>query len=204
MHRLAWIVVPMLTMAACADAGDSDERAGGDGGSATNTPPAEGASGLDGDGTVEEEQPPHYCDPQRDWPASLTADEDEVLRLVNEHRAAGADCGVMGVFEPTHALVMDPKLRCAARMHSLDMYEEGYFSHSSPDGSEPSDRMAAAGYSGFFWGENIGRGARTPATAVAGWMSSDGHCANIMHPGFEEIGVGRVDTYWTQKFGRPR
>jgi uncharacterized protein YkwD len=202
MHRLAWVAISWIAVASCADGGDSAERASERSDSGSATSPSAGDHGTDG--AVEDAQPPHYCDPQRDWPASLAADEDEVLRLVNEHRAAGADCGVMGIFEPTHALVMDPKLRCAARMHSLDMYEEGYFSHSSPDGSEPPDRISAAGYSAVFWGENIGRGARTPAVAVRGWMGSDAHCSNIMHTGFEEIGVGRADNFWTQKFGRPR
>jgi uncharacterized protein YkwD len=37
---------------------------------------------------------------------------------------------------------------------------------------------------------------------MTGWMSSDGHCSNIMTGVFEEIGVGYYDgANWTQTFG---
>ena len=39
---------------------------------------------------------------------------------------------------------------------------------------------------------------------INGWLDSDGHCSNIMNPGFTEIGVGFHDYYWTQNFGTPR
>ena len=47
-----------------------------------------------------------------------------------------------------------------------------------------------------------------PAAVVSGWMSSPGHCANIMNAGFTDIGVGYAfvagspyGSYWTQDFG---
>lgn len=146
-----------------------------------------------------------HCEPVSRFGAEVTAHEDEVLRLVNQHRAAGADCGTGGTFQPTHALVMDPHLRCAARLHSLDMYERNYFDHESPEGESPADRMEAAGYGPWrTWGENIiERGSGDPADMVAGWMASDGHCANIMSHGFTEIGVGIVSVLGTQKFADP-
>ena len=143
-----------------------------------------------------------YCDPVADWPAEWAQFETEVLELVNEQRAAGADCRTAGVFGPADPLTMIAALRCAARNHSMDMFERDFFSHTNPDGDGPAARIEQAGYDGLAWGENIAWGYSTPASVLAGWMSSDGHCANIMRPFFTEIGVGYHEgNYWTQSFG---
>lgn len=143
-----------------------------------------------------------YCEPVADWPAEWDAFEEEVLQLVNERRAAGADCGGAGTFGPAPPLTMNPALRCAARNHSMDMFVRDYFSHTNPDGDGPGQRIDYAGYDGFTWGENIAWGYATPQIVVANWMDSDGHCANIMRPSFTETGVGFYDgNFWTQTFG---
>ena len=41
---------------------------------------------------------------------------------------------------------------------------------------------------------------------VDGWLNSPGHCANMMEPSFEELGVGHdpsgaIGSLWTQNFG---
>jgi uncharacterized protein YkwD len=158
----------------------------------------DGAAGLPG-GVVE-----GYCDPTEGWSSSWAADEDEVLVLINEHRAEGAHCGGRSTFDPAAPLQMEPRLQCAARIHSLDMFERDYFSHTSPEGDGPSLRIEAAGYDARGWGENIARGSQSPASVVALWMDSDGHCANIMAANYEHIGVGRVERLWTLVFARPR
>ncbi|MDH5676083.1 MAG: CAP domain-containing protein [Myxococcales bacterium] len=155
-----------------------------------------------------------HCAAVADWDPAWAEFEEEVLRLTNEARAAGATCGELGPFEPAGPLVMSPELRCAARLHSQDMGQQGYFDHDSPDGRTPFDRMSAAGYSGGGGGENIAMGQPTPADVVAGWMDSPGHCSNIMQPGFTEIGIGywagaadnpwfNSNVLWTQNFGAP-
>ena len=55
-------------------------------------------------------------------------------------------------------------------------------------------------------GENIAAGQPTPESVVAGWLRSEGHCRNIMNPGFRELGLGFAQggtygTYWVQDFG---
>lgn len=98
---------------------------------------------------------------------------------------------------------MQAALRCAARNHSMDMGERDYFDHETPEGLGPGDRLDMAEYEGTAWGENIAWGYGTPEAVVAGWMSSDGHCSNIMAPHFTQIGVGYYQgSYWTQTFGR--
>lgn len=173
-------------------------------------PPDDGEPPADDDPPPDDEEPPadpdvpsnEYCDPVSDWDLEWVDFEEEVLALVNQHRASGADCGSQGSFDPAGPLTMLPALRCAARAHSMDMNVRGFFSHTNPDGHGPGQRLDLAGYQGFTWGENIAWGYPSPAAVVAGWMGSDGHCANIMRPQFNAIGVGYYEgNYWTQAFG---
>lgn len=168
--------------------------------------PGEGDTPTNGDG-IDEPAPPGDGteEPQLpDWDPVSAQYEDEVLALVNQRRAEGADCGGAGTFGPTHALTMNALLRTAARNHSLDMATRDFFDHFNPDGDGPGERIAATGYVARAWGENIAWGQRTPEQVVASWMDSDGHCANIMRSGFTEIGVGRhTENYWTQVFAAP-
>jgi uncharacterized protein YkwD len=148
-------------------------------------------------------------DPCDDWNPTWAALEEEVLVLVNEYRASGYACPE-GTFGPTGALVMDDRLRCAARLHSLDMATNDFFDHTGTGGTSPSQRVEAQGYTGWSTvGENIAAGNSTAAATVEQWMTStEGHCGNIMNPAFEDIGVGVAHDasatygwYWTQDFG---
>ncbi|MGH1449691.1 MAG: CAP domain-containing protein [Pseudomonadaceae bacterium] len=137
----------------------------------------------------------------------MTEFEEDVLVIVNEARAAGATCGGQ-TFGATGPLTMNPALRCAARVHSKDMADRGFFDHTNPDGEDPFVRMERAGYSYFTAGENIAAGQSSPAQVMQGWMDSPGHCSNIMNPDFAEIGVGTFEAedgayryLWTQAFG---
>jgi uncharacterized protein YkwD len=152
------------------------------------------------------------CAAVADWDPAWVQFEDEVRLLVNEFRSQPADCGVEGQFEPAAPLTMNPILRCSARLHSLDMFERAYFDHFTPDGVDPYQRMAAAGFEGSLLGENIAQGQRTPEEVMAAWMDSDGHCANIMRSEYTMIGIGYApgaaarqgkSHFWTQNFGAP-
>ena len=151
-----------------------------------------------------------YCEAAEDWDPEWVQFEEEVLLLVNENRSRTADCGVEGTFAAAPPLAMNPILRCSARLHSFDMFERGYFEHDNPDGINPFQRMAAAGFVGSGGGENIALGQTTPEQVMDAWMDSDGHCANVMRPNFTLIGVGyhpgmgrQSSNYWTQNFGAP-
>ncbi|MFH0899159.1 MAG: CAP domain-containing protein, partial [Pseudomonadota bacterium] len=136
------------------------------------------------------------------------------LVAVNARREMGADCRTKGVFEPASLLTMNEKLRCAARLHSKDMAVRKFFDHTNPDQKEPRERIAAQKFYGWsFLGENIAAGYKTVEEAMAAWMGSDGHCANVMNPGFSEVGIGffnavvaEIDSehryYWTQDFAK--
>lgn len=192
---------------------------GGDSGDGTTGGSSDSqTSGGSGDGTTGEPPPPPppdpdvpdgvpYCDPAKNWQAGWRQLEEDVLVIVNQKRAQGANCGSEGNFGPAPPLTMDPALRCAARLHSKDMADRNFFNHTNPDGESPWDRMGKAGYGQYTnAGENIAAGSPTAAGTMDQWMGSDGHCANIMNPDFEHIGVGyypggQYGHLWTQVFG---
>ncbi|MER7577999.1 CAP domain-containing protein [Streptomyces sp. NPDC126514] len=124
-----------------------------------------------------------------------TGAEGQVITLVNKERAA-AGCG---------PLTSNAQLASAALNHSSDMAQRGFFDHVSPDGTDPGDRITAAGYKWSTYGENIARGQQTAAEVMDGWMNSPGHRANILNCSFKEIGIGKHDgadgPWWTQAFG---
>jgi len=130
-------------------------------------------------------------------PAGLAAMETQVLDLTNAERAK-AGCG---------ALRFDTHLRAAARAHSTDMAVHNYFSHTGRDGSDPGDRIAAAGFNiRRGWAENIAAGYPTAKAVMTGWMNSSGHRANILNCRLRALGVGVARSsggrlYWTQDFG---
>ena len=140
------------------------------------------------------------------WSEDWVAFEDEVLSLTNQERLKGGCCGDEGCFDPSSPLSFNDRLRRSARSHAEDMAEQQYFSHDSKDGRSPFDRMREAGYRGCAMGENIAAGQPTPASVMDDWIHSPGHCANILQPGFKQLGVGyyeRTDgqPIWVQNFG---
>lgn len=153
-----------------------------------------------------------YCAAVADWDPEWIQFEEEVLLLVNEARSQPADCGTEGTFAAAGPVVMNPVLRCSARLQSLDMFERHFFGHTNPDGLDPFERMAAAGFHGAGAGENIAVGQTSPEQVMRSWMESDGHCANVMRPKFTLLGVGYHpgaggrglgSNFWTQHFGAP-
>jgi uncharacterized protein YkwD len=135
-------------------------------------------------------------DPAKIPPAPPGADpaEAEVLALVNTERSA-AGC-------PT--LAWDETLAQVARLHSADMAARDYVDHTNPEGLSPFDRAANAGTSAS--AENIAAGQRAAADAMASWMSSPGHRANILNCAMTRLGVGvgyggSYGITWTQLFG---
>lgn len=138
--------------------------------------------------------------------APTSSFEQQVFDLTNQARATARTCGTQS-FNASPPLAYNAALRQAAYDHSRDMALNGYFAHNSLDGRTPFQRMTAAGYTGYRTaGENIAGGQTTPQAVVDGWLKSPGHCANIMNPGFKELGVGyyaggSYRHYWTQDFG---
>lgn len=117
--------------------------------------------------------------------SDLTVDRDaelQMLDLVNQERAK------QGLGE----VVFDEQLAEVGRAHCKDMFARGYFSHDTPEGLSPFDRMNNAGISYSFAGENLAL-APDVKLAMQGLMSSTGHRENILSPNFAKLGVGAID-----------
>ncbi|MDQ7086231.1 MAG: CAP domain-containing protein [Sulfurovum sp.] len=129
----------------------------------------------------------------------VVLDQALLLSLVNEARTGGYFCG--STFYPAVSpIVWSPTVESATRIHSDDMYRNDFFEHTGSDGSSAGDRLSRVGYNWQTYGENIALGYTSEASVIAGWLGSAGHCSNIMSPTFQEMGLSRVGSYWTQCF----
>lgn len=160
------------------------------GGTDANTAPGTGTSpgqnlpgtgldpGMGGNGGGEPEIPDEGNANQ----ATLTAAEQEMLRLVNEARAQNN----------VPALKIDMELCNVARLKSQDMIDNNYFSHNSPTYGSPFDMMKDFGIEYVRAGENIA-GNRNTASAHNALMNSPGHRKNILSADYTHIGLGIKD-----------
>jgi uncharacterized protein YkwD len=107
--------------------------------------------------------------------------EQRMLDLVNGERTQ------VGL----RPLIADQRLRDVARAHSLEMFQQDYFSHASPTAGSPFDRMHAASITFAVAGENL---AYAPNVDLAhqGLMNSPGHRANILRAEFGRVGIGVI------------
>ncbi|HEU0201428.1 MAG TPA: CAP domain-containing protein [Burkholderiaceae bacterium] len=132
-----------------------------------------------------------------------------LLALVNEARAAPRACGGKQ-FAAAPPLRRAARLDQAAQAHAGDMAARQVLSHTGGDGSRARDRVQRVGYAWQALGENVAAGPRNAEEALAGWLRSPGHCANVMSAEFTEMGVGiatnaasEPGTFWVQVFGTP-
>jgi uncharacterized YkwD family protein len=110
---------------------------------------------------------------------TLTDEEQEMLRLVNEARAQNN----------VPALKIDLELTNVARIKSQDMIDNNYFSHNSPTYGSPFDMMKDFGIEYVRAGENLA-GNRDVQSAQNALMNSPGHRKNILSPDYTHIGIG--------------
>lgn len=119
---------------------------------------------------------------------ALQAVQQLALELVNRDRAA----------EGLLPMEIDPLLSQAAQSHADDMLRRNYFSHYSPEGQSPSDRLAEAGRYGFpaeniVMGENPwfrGINIQLLENFQDRWMHSADHHRNLMNRNYEKFGYG--------------
>lgn len=130
----------------------------------------------------------------------------EHFMLVNDLRSVGFTCpGGRSYAANSVPLKFDCRLWRASKLHSEDMADNSFFSHTSLDGRSPWERASAQGLSAN--GENIAAGGSSAAAALEQWKKSDGHCNNIMNSKFKVFAVGYGygpssphKHYWTQMF----
>ena len=144
------------------------------------------------------------CSPRTQAPPRFEPSETafEVLDLVNEARSTPRTCGEH-TFSAVPPLTLAAKLSAAAQAHSEDMFVNTFMGHVGADGSSFIQRAERAGYAWSALAENVAFGYTDVPSVVAGWLSSPGHCENIMNARVTELGVGLEGAYWTQLFGAP-
>ena len=86
------------------------------------------------------------------------------------------------------ALVLNDQLSQAAMFKANDIIQNQYWDHTSPTGVTPWYWINKSGYAYQEAGENLAKNFTTASATVAGWMSSDGHRANILKPDYTDVG----------------
>lgn len=114
----------------------------------------------------------------------------QVVTLVNQERVKAG----------LKALTSDSALTAMALDKAKDMYNNGYFDHTSPTYGSPFDMMSTYGIHYSYAGENIAKGQPTPDAVMKAWMNSTGHRQNILSPNFTKIGVAYYNGEWVQEF----
>jgi uncharacterized protein YkwD len=95
-------------------------------------------------------------------------------------------------------LQISGELSTAAAAHSDEMLGDGYFGHNSADGMSFWRRIAAYYplVPGYSWdvGENLlwSSPGMDASAAVAAWMRSPKHRANVLSPGWRQIGIAVI------------
>jgi Ca2+-binding RTX toxin-like protein len=143
---------------------------------------------------------------------TLSAAEVYLLELINRGRLdpaaeaarfgiglnAGLPAGTISI-AAKQVLAPNAALEKAAVSHSKWMISVDKFSHTGQNGSQPSDRAEAAGYTGYsLVGENIAWAGTTGSISInastinthyRGLFLSEGHRANTMTEQFREVGL---------------
>jgi uncharacterized protein YkwD len=139
------------------------------------------------------------CAPGIGWGNENVRFERRVVALVNAHRTQ------MGL----RPLRIVRTLTRSARWKALHMARYQYMAHDDPAppvARSVSSRLAACGFHGGWWGENIAYGFPSPASVLQGWLNSPGHRANIENARYRVTGVGAAShaggpMFWSQEFG---
>ena len=102
-------------------------------------------------------------------------------------------------------LVWNSSLSQAAESHCRDMISRGYFSHTTPEGLTPFDRLKRLGIKYTNAAENLAAGQPDPESVFNAWLSSEKHRKAIMNPKVTEMGAafvrgGKYGIYWAQEF----
>ncbi|HTY02685.1 MAG TPA: CAP domain-containing protein [Rhodocyclaceae bacterium] len=206
-HRTTRVLlIAILLLAACGGGGGGSGTTSSSGGSpgisTSSSSSSSGVSSSSSGGTPITVSPEDAC--------GIADFGTTMLAAVNAARATGRNCGTTW-YAAAPALAWNAQLAQAAAAHSHDMANNNYFSHTGLNGSTPVDRIAATGYLGSAWAENIYGGPSDIATVMTGWLASEGHCVDIMTAALKDFGAACATNasstyrnYWTQDFASPR
>lgn len=139
------------------------------------------------------------CESILDWPREAAEFELEILAALNAFRAREQSCNGMSV-AARQSVALHFDVRCAARLHTLDMLQQNYFSVTSPTGEGVEQRLQAAEYDSHY-----------RALAISTKLSSDGlkqtfaeACSSLLGEGPFDAGAGFRDDRWSLIVATPR
>lgn len=84
------------------------------------------------------------------------------------------------------------------------MDQKQYFSHDSKWQGDLTKRLQTQKIHFQLAGENIAAHYEDGISATEGWLNSEEHRKNLLHPKFTELGVGVYHDYYTQDFVLPQ
>jgi len=122
--------------------------------------------------------------------------------LTNEARASNG----VGKLE------VSSRLEAVAQLKLADMFQDNYFSHTSPSGVDPWVWFGKANYDYKLAGENLAMSFMSSDEVLKAWLNSESHRKNLLLSDFQEIGIavgsGMINDQQTvavvQVFGTPR
>lgn len=138
------------------------------------------------------------------WAMDLKLAEQRIFELTNQLRSQQS-------LAPLKPLA---PLSEAARFHSRNMSQQGFFDHTDPQGRQPKDRLLQL-FPGLVIstiGENIAYNFASQEEDLAQkiyaqWKNSPGHYRNMISKSYTHLGVGlsgeSPKIYATQVFGEP-
>lgn len=103
-----------------------------------------------------------------------------ILELTNAERQKGG----------VPILMRNAELDRSAMMKAQDMLSHNYFAHNAPSGTTPWEWFKRVDYIYTFAGENLAMNFSEAEDALAAWMDSPSHQANILNANYDELGVG--------------
>ena len=125
------------------------------------------------------------------------------IAAVNQARGQSRLCGSKK-FSAAPPLVLNKKLTVASYKHSLDMANHQFLEHVSSNGDTLVERMSDVRYDWSAVGENLAHNQKSIKQVIEDWLSSPGHCSNLMSSDYTQAGVAVVNGYWTQVYAAPK
>jgi uncharacterized protein YkwD len=127
---------------------------------------------------------------------------------------AGAAAAAISRFRTENGLgpvSPDARLAAVAADQAMAMAAAGRMSHSIGWGNGLPSRLASGGYDWQATAENLGAGYPTLSAAMAGWIGSTGHRANLLKDGVTEFGIAAAESpgseyryFWALVLAAPR
>jgi uncharacterized protein YkwD len=130
-------------------------------------------------------------------PAAIPASSTKIERRDTLEAAVVREMNRVRADRALRPLRTERALRSAARSHSRSMLENGFFSHTSADGTDFGDRIrhyySSRGWKRWSVGEALlaSEGQELDAAAIVeAWLDSPPHRELVLSPAWHDAGVG--------------